>query len=282
MTVTVEQQVAVSPSRWRSVYSQRRILSLLIGRDLRIRYSDSTLGYFWSVLEPLLMAGVYWFVFTKVFTRGNGSEDPYIVFLLLGMLPWNWANAVMTGASRAISGEAKLVRSVDVPREIWVLRIIGSKFFEFLFSIPVLVFFMILLHKGVNEKIVWVPVAMVMEWVALTGIAMILAPVTVMMTDVERLVRIVVRMLFYLSPVVYSQDQIFGTHDKPKHLPEIVKQIYTLNPFNAILGLYRAGVYRADMPSLDLALRGSSVSLVLFVVGIWVFRRMEPAVLKEI
>ncbi len=228
------------------------------------------------------MAGVYWFVFTKIFPRGSAAENPYIVFLLLGLLPWNWANAVMTGASKAIAGEAKLVRSVDVPREIWVLRIVGSKFFEFVFSIPVVIFFMIVLHEGVNRNIAWVPVAMVMEWVALTGIALILAPVTVMMTDVDRLVRIIVRMLFYLSPVLYSKTQILGSATHPVHVPKAVKEAYTFNPFTAILSLYRGGVYSSEMPSLDLAIRGSVVSLVLFLVGIWVFRKLEPAVLKEI
>ncbi|HEX3829184.1 MAG TPA: ABC transporter permease [Sporichthyaceae bacterium] len=282
MTATAVGQTDAGPSRLRSVLGQRRILGLLIGRDLKVRYADSTLGYLWSVLEPLLMAGVYWFVFTKIFPRGSAAENPYIVFLLLGLLPWNWANAVMTGASKAIAGEAKLVRSVDVPREIWVLRIVGSKFFEFLFSIPVVVFFMIVLHEGVNRNIAWVPVAMAMEWVALTGIALILAPVTVMMTDVDRLVRIVVRMLFYLSPVLYSKTQILGSPTHPVHVPKAVKEAYTFNPFTAILSLYRCGVYRSEMPSLDLAIRGSFVSLVLFLVGIWVFRKLEPAVLKEI
>jgi ABC-2 type transport system permease protein len=280
MTATVVGRADAGPGRLRSVLGQRRILGLLVRRDLKVRYADSTLGYVWSVLEPLLMAGVYWFVFTKIFPRGSADENPYIVFLLLGLLPWNWANAVMSGASKAIAGEAKLVRSVDVPREIWVLRIVGSKFFEFVFSIPVVIFFMVLLHRGVNGNIVWVPVAMIMEWVALTGIAMILAPITVLMTDVERLVRIVVRMLFYLSPVLYSQTQILGSG--ARHVPKVVKEAYTFNPFTAILGLYRGGVYRPEMPTVDVALRGSLVSLLLFLLGIWIFRRMEPAVLKEI
>jgi ABC-type polysaccharide/polyol phosphate export permease len=264
--------------RVRTLIARRRILGLLIARDLKVKYSDSTLGYFWTVLEPLLMAGVYWFVFTKIFPRGGAARDPYIVFLLAGLLPWQWANAVIIGAARSIAGEAKLVRSVDVPREIWVLRTVGSKYFEFLFSLPVVIFFMIILHKGGNRYLVLIPVAMLLQWIALVGIALILAPVTVMMTDVERLVRIVVRMLFYLCPVLYSKSAILDN----KSLPAVVKQIYEYNPFTTILSLYRGGVYRAELPSVDIALKGTMVSVALFFIGVWVFRRMEPAVLKEI
>jgi ABC-2 type transport system permease protein len=146
------------------------------------------------------------------------------------------------------------------------------------FSIPVAVFFILLLHKSPNLDLAWVPVAMALEWLALTGIALILAPVTVMMSDVERLVRIVTRMLFYLSPVLYRQSAILDNH----RIPGVIKDVYTYNPFTAILSLYRGGFYRADMPSVEVALRGSLVSAALFVVGLWVFRKMEPAVLKEI
>ena len=98
------------------------------------------LGYVWSILEPLAMAGVYWFVFTKLMTRQVG-EDPYIVFLLCGMLPWQWASAALRSSMKALSKDSKLVRSTNLPREIWVLRTVGSKFAEFLYALPVLAFF---------------------------------------------------------------------------------------------------------------------------------------------
>jgi len=145
-------------------------------------------------------------------------------------------------------------------------------------SIPVVIFFMIILHKGPNTHVVLVPVAMLLQWIALVGIALILAPVTVMMTDVERLVRIAVRMLFYLCPVLYSKSAILDN----ARLPGFIKQFYEYNPFTTILSLYRGGVYRAELPTVDIAFKGTMVSVALLVIGVWVFRRMEPAVLKEI
>src|SRR6476661_10050617 len=73
-------------ARARALWQHRRILWLLIQRDLKVRYAGSVLGYVWTILDPLLMTAVYWFVFTQVFHRNARGEQPYIVFLILGLL----------------------------------------------------------------------------------------------------------------------------------------------------------------------------------------------------
>ena len=101
------------------------MLLLLVRRDIKVRYAQSVLGYLWSVLDPLLMALVYWFVFTQIFVRTVG-ESPYILFLLTGMLPFMWFQQTVGGSTNAIKDE-RLVRSTAMPREIWVLRLVVSK-----------------------------------------------------------------------------------------------------------------------------------------------------------
>ena len=93
----------------------RHALWLLTTRDLKVRYSTSVLGYLWSVLDPLVMAAIYWFVFTQVFQRPVGTE-PYIVFLLAALLPWMWFNGAVSDSTRAFLKDAKLVRSTMIPR----------------------------------------------------------------------------------------------------------------------------------------------------------------------
>ncbi len=116
-----------------SVRRSLHSLWLLSARDLRVRYSTSALGYLWSVLDPLVMTGIYWFVFTQVFHRSVG-EDPYIVFLITALLPWVWFNSAVTDFTKAFKKDARLVRSTSIPRWIWVNRIVLSKGIEFLFS----------------------------------------------------------------------------------------------------------------------------------------------------
>lgn len=137
-------------------------LWLLTTRDLKVRYSTSRLGYLWSVLDPLLMSAIYWFVFTQVFQRPAGTQ-PYVVFLLSAMLPWVWFSNSLSDATKAFLQDEKLVRSVRIPRTIWVNRVVLSKAVEFVFSIPVLAFFAIFSGASVHPGLLWFPVAMILQ-----------------------------------------------------------------------------------------------------------------------
>jgi ABC-2 type transport system permease protein len=257
------------------VWSRRRTLQLLVGRDLKVKYSGSVLGYVWSVLEPLMMAGVYWFVFTQLMERSLG-EAPYIVFLLCAMLPWQWANGSLRTSMKALNKDAKLVRSTNLPREIWVLRTIGSKFMEFVFSLPVLIFFAIVSGAHLNWQVVFFPLAALIQGVLLLGAGLILAPLAVLYSDVERLMRIVLRLLFYFSPIIY------GLNDIDKRLGDTVAKFYILNPFAGIFDLYRTAFFADQWAGWDAVVVSSLIALLLLALGLQVFRRFEGRVLKEI
>ena len=106
-----------------------------------MRYATSALGYLWSVLDPLVMSAIYWFVFTHGLPSQGVGEEPYIVFLIAALLPWVWFNSAVADFTRAFKKDARLIRSTAIPRSIWVDRIVLSKGIEFIFALPVLVLF---------------------------------------------------------------------------------------------------------------------------------------------
>lgn len=268
--------VHVEPAtRLGTLWSNRRILQLLVSRDLKVKYSSSVLGYVWSILEPLMMAGVYWFVFTQLMDRQLG-ESPYIVFLLCAMLPWQWTNAVLRTSMKALSKDSKLVRSTSLPREIWVLRTVGSKFAEFVFAIPVLVFFAIITGAQLTWFVVFFPLAVLMQAALLVGAGLALAPLATLYGDVERLMRIVLRLMFYFSPVIY------GVHDVQQRLGGVVADLYILNPLAGIFDLYRTAFFADNWAGWNAVGISAAICLAVLVVGILTFRRLEGAVLKEI
>lgn len=265
-------------TRLRKIVERRRILFLLIRRDLKVRYSDSALGYVWTILDPLMMGLVYYLVFDVIFHRGKDTAgDPYLLYLLAAMMPWQWASGCISGATRTMSGEAQLIRSVDVPREMWVLRMVGSNFVTYLFTLPVLFLFAAGFRQSVSWEVAWIPVAIVMQFVALVGIGLALAPIAVMVPDVERVIRVVNRVLTYVCPVVYGAFAVFQSG-----LPWWVKQIYCFNPFTSILTMYRKGLFPEDDLPFSVVLRGGFSCVLLLAVGFWIFRKMERQVLKEI
>lgn len=272
----------------RELVDRRSILWLLVVRDLKVRYSSSALGYVWTILDPLMMALVYWFVFGFIFTGHRKGLDPYILFLVVGVLSWQWFNGGVVDTTRALQQESKLVRSTNLPREIWVLKIVVAKGVEYLLSLPVIVLFMVLYRVGPRWDIVWaLPLAMLLQATLITGIGLALASVTVLVNDMQRVVRILLRVGFYVTPIVYSISAL-------KAYPTL-QYVMAANPMTGIVDLYRRCV--------DLQVKGTGstgtvsafqdagwhvpaisalITVVIFLLGSAIFRRLEPAVLKEL
>ncbi len=256
--------------------SARRYLHslwLLSARDLKVRYSTSALGYVWSVLDPLVMSVIYWFVFTLVFQRDGIGGEPYIVFLLAGLLPWVWFNSSVSDFTKAFKRDAKLVRSTAIPRSIWVGRIVLSKGVEFLFSIPVLIPFALFARPQVqwNPLILLFPLGVLLQTVLLVGLGLLVAPLCALWGDLERTTRLILRALFYASPIIY------GLSD----LPSPFRELALFNPLSGIFTLYRSGMFPEEwnLPAVGVA---AAISLAFLALGVVVFRRLEPAVLKEL
>ncbi|WP_226532622.1 ABC transporter permease [Microbacterium paraoxydans] len=245
-------------------------LWLLSARDLKVRYATSSLGYLWSILDPLVMSAIYWFVFTQIFRRSVG-EDPYIVFLIVALLPWVWFNTSVSDFTRAFKKDARLVRSTAIPRSIWVNRIVLSKGIEFLFSMPVLVLFAVFSGAHVNWLLLWFPVAVLLQTMLLVGLGLLVAPLCALYTDLERTTALILRALFYASPVIYSF----------RDLPAPFDVIGAFNPLAGIFTLYRVGFF-ADLWDPMPILISAVMCAGILALGMWTFGRLERPVLKEL
>ncbi|MGA1812073.1 ABC transporter permease [Frondihabitans sp. 4ASC-45] len=270
MTTFPPSSSTIAPPRATGLARYRQVLWLLTSRDLKVRYSTSALGYLWSILDPLLMSAIYFFVFTVVFKRDVG-EEPYIVFLLSGLLAWQWFTGGVSDATKAFTSDAKLVRSTKIPRTIWVNRIVASKGIEFLFSLPVLAIFALITRAPLHWEVVFFPLAIILQAILVTGLGLIIAPLVVFFRDLERAVKLILRFLFYASPIIY------GT----KNLPESFHVVAAFNPLSGIFGLYRSAFFPDQLRPLEVVV-AALMSVVILFVGILVFRASERAVLKEI
>jgi len=193
------------------------------------------------------------------------------VFLLTGLLPWVWFNGAVSDGSRAFLRDLKLVRSVALPRSIWVNRIVLSKGVEFVLSLPVLAVFAIFAGATVNPYLLLFPLAMLLQTALISGIGLIVAPLTVFFRDMERAVKLVLRVLFYASPIIYSAND----------LPDFAVGLAWLNPLSGIMSLYRAGFF-PDQLDWGLVAASAGITVVTLAIGVLVFRRSIGGVLKEL
>jgi ABC-2 type transport system permease protein len=275
VTTAVTATRAARPARRTTYWSRyRHALWLLTTRDLKVRYTTSALGYVWSILDPLLMGLIYFVVFTYVFT-GRGQtvgQQPYILFLLMAVLPWTWFNGNLSDATRAFRQEGKLIRSVKIPRSIWILRQIASKGIEFVISLSIIVFFALISWTAPSPyALICLPLAIALQVLLTIGCNFIVAPLAVFYRDLERVVKLGLRVLFYGAPVLYHLD--IGN--------PMLHFVYGLDPLAGILDLYR-GCFFPQIVDWVYVLEGTVVSLIIFTIGSVVFRRSVPRVLKEI
>src|SRR3954453_811619 len=249
-------------ARVRARLEHRRILWLLVRRDLKVRYASSALGYVWTVLDPFMMILIYWFVFSLIFHGRDVGEEPYILYLAFGQLAWQWFNGSVNDTTRALTSETRLVRSTRLPREIWVLKVVLSKGLEYLFSLPVIAIFMLLTRPPPTWQTVYFPIGLALQAVLLTGLGLLVASVTVLVRDLARVVRMGLRMPFYAKPILYSVRSIDS---------ELVRQLYALNPLTGILDLYRVSVFPREMANWWNIGLAAVISVLVLALGARVF-----------
>jgi ABC-2 type transport system permease protein len=159
-----------------------------------------------------------------------------------------------------------------LPTQVWILRVIISSGVEFVLSLPILLLAMVVTQSVPGPLLVLFPVALLMQFVVMYGLALIIAPAVALMPDLGRTVRIVLRALFYFTPILYTLGRI----------PEALQNLAAINPLVGVLGLYRIGWWPEDAISPQALTISVASTLVILVIGILIFRRLEPRVLKEV
>ena len=262
----------------------RDVLTLLVRRDLVVKYQDSTLGYLWSLLEPLGMALVYWFVFGLIY---SDNKDGLPLHIVVGIFAWMWTQAAISESAKALTTQATLITTIKAPRAIFPISRVVARFAEYVAGIPIIILFAIIFAKyaNFNYKLLWMFAAITCMFILLIGMSLILSSVNVLYTDVERMMRVVLRVLFYMAPVVYPLTKITGTVSHGhRHggLPGWGVRIYELNPFVGIFQMFHhAWEANADLPA-TLVLKAFVGSLIIFGLGWWTFHKLEATVLKEL
>lgn len=263
----------------------RRDLTLnLTLRELRGKYKRSVLGWAWSLLNPLASVATFALVFRFFLKVPVPVGDPsglhvFALYLVCGLLPWNFLANGLTGGMGAIVGNGNLIKKVFFPREILVLASTISWSVSLLIELAVVA--VVLLIAG-NMVLPWVPAVLLvvaLQAVFVLGIALLLSSATVYFRDLEHLIGIGLQLWFYATPIIYPISLVDdGLRDKPA----ILSWLYDLNPMVHFVEVYRNLLYDLRVPAAaDLAVLAVS-ALVSLAIGATVFARLEPRFAEEL
>ena len=245
-------------------------------RDLKVRYKKSVLGFLWSLLNPLLMMVVFTVVFT-ILTVPNIDNFP--VFVLTGLVAWNFFAASITGAVHTIAGNATLINKVYFPRELLPASLVFSNLVNFLLTLVVLFGFIVAFEIELTATVLWLPAIVAVELMLALGIALIVSAVNVFYRDVSVLLEVGVTAWFFLTPIFYQLERI------PQSISflgiDVWRWVYMLNPMASIVTDYRY-VLLYGLPPIKHTAFALAESLLVLAVGYWLFRTLSPRFSEEL
>ena len=272
-------------------YAAARELTVnLTLRELRGKYKRSLLGWTWSLLNPLATVVIFAIVF-RYFLKvtvpaGNPSGlDNFALFLVCGLLPWNYLSNALNGAMLTLVGNANLVKKVYFPREALVVSNVASWVYSLMIELGTMCIFFLIFG---NMVLPWIPVVLgliLLQTIFVLGVALLLSALNVYFRDIQHLFGIVLLGWFYATPVVYPITLVERADaSKPELLGHQIPLLwlYKLNPMTRLVGAYRNVLFDLRFPPLWDVLYIFGCGVVMLAIGWYVFNRLEGRMAEEL
>ena len=243
-------------------FRYRELVLYLITTELRVRYRGSLLGFLWTLMNPLLQALVMWAVFSRF---GKIEEKNYALFLLSAIMVWTFFSQSISQSLTSIIKNRQLIQKIYVPKLVFPIATVTSNLVNLFFFLIAYLGIALATPVGWSSTILLIiPVSLIL-FAMTAGSALFLASLNVFFRDFTHLTEVLLRVLFYLTPIIYPPS-LFG--------PEI-EQLLKLNPVASPVLLARDVLYYHQVPTPEMWLQSIAMSLIVFLGGLLVFTRTQ-------
>lgn len=239
------------------------LLVTLVRNQLKIRYRYTVIGFGWAFVNPILQMLVYAYVFGSIF---SGDRANFKLVLLAGLLPWQAFASSVTMAPRALLSNRDLLRKAPFPSELLPISSVATSMVNFVIVFVVFVAFLLVRGFPALSQIHWVLAAIVISTVLMVGISLLVSSLNVFFRDVEQLIGFVIWIWFFLTPIVYPLARLGRSQ---------AKILLGLNPMAGVVTSMQTALIEGDAPPLDPLLAAAGISVVVFALGWWTFRRLQ-------
>jgi len=243
------------------MWQYRELIRNLTVADLKNRYQNTSLGFFWSLLSPLLLAAVLYFVFRHLW----GRDEDFAVNILVGVMAWQFFATSTSSSLRAIVGNAALVTRVYVPRHILVLSNVLTSLINSLLAFVALLPIILILRSTLPPTVLLFPLVHAVYFLFLYGAGLFLSSLFVYFRDLTQIWDVLIRTLFFASPIMYPLTII----------PDRLLPYYLLNPATQFIIIYRDVMVAGQLPSPYSMAVVCVFAVLAYAVGSLTFRRLE-------
>lgn len=253
--------IALNPAE---VWRFRDLLLTLAGRDVKLRYRQTALGAIWVVLQPLLAAGIFSFVFGRV-AKLSSDGLPYFLFSYAGLLGWNAFNGTLGKSSTCLIQNSQLISKVFFPRLVLPLSTIFSSLIDFGVGLSLMLVMLPYYHIHPGLSLLLLPVWLLLLLILAAGFGLYAAALTVTYRDVQYVVPVLLQFLLYASPIAYSVAK----------MPHQLQAFYFWNPLYGLIEAFRWSLLGRGDVNWGAVAYAAAVSVVVFLWGAMMFKQME-------
>ena len=246
----------------RELIKYKEFLKNLVLKDLRIRYKRSILGYFWTMLNPLLMMIVFSVIFSLLL---RFDMKNYSVYLITGILPWNFFVQSVIISNMSIITNAGLIKKVYVPKVIFPISNVTSNLVNFLLAIIPLFLLMPILGVNIDISALYLPVPIAILFVFTCGLSLIFATLNVFFRDMSHIIEVIFQLWFYLTPIIYPITAI----------PEKYRLLFKYNPMYYFIKCFQDPLYNHFLPDAQTLLVAFLLAVFTYLFGWWFFHKCE-------
>lgn len=261
--------VVIAPSRgWglqrlRELWEYRELLYFLVWRDVKVRYKQTALGAIWAIAQPLLAVAVFT-VFFGILAKIPSDGLPYVLFGLAGLLPWQFFSTALSQSANSLVNSANLVRKVYFPRLTVPIASTLAALVDFGITFVVMLAMMAYFQVVPTLTILLLPLFLLLALMTVMGMGLWLSAINVQYRDVRHIVPFMIQFWMYATPVVYPSSLV----------NEPWRTLYGLNPMVGVVEGFRWALLGTNPPGAMIAV-SASISVILFVTGLFYFQRVE-------
>lgn len=268
--MTSTEELIIEPGKgikhyWRDILHYRELFYFLAWRDIMVRYKQTVIGVAWSIIRPLMTMIVFVIIFGKL-AKLPSEGVPYPILVFAAMLPWQFFANSLTESSGALISNSNMLTKVYFPRLIMPASAVIVSLVDFLISLSILIILMIFYQFLPTWRILILPIFLLLAFMTSMGVGLWLSALNVKYRDFRYIVPFLVQFGLYVSPVGFSSSIV----------PEKWRLLYSLNPMVGVIDGFRWAILGGESqiywPGFLLSLL---LTLVLFIFGVWYFRKME-------